>query len=71
MTFVVLQVVGQFALVAQSHVVNERNAGEPVAMFQFAMALDVILSARKIPHEIAPVHEITLVGKEEVEILQL
>ena len=40
-------------------------------MFQFAVTLQVVLSAGEIPHEVAPIHEIALVGKEETDIFQL
>jgi hypothetical protein len=49
MTLVVLQVVGQLALVAQTEVVERGDARNPVAMLEFAVALDVILPAGEGP----------------------
>ena len=52
---------GQFALVAKAHIVEEGDASNPVAMLQFAMSLDIVLASGKVPHEVAPVHEVHLV----------
>ena len=60
---------GQIALVAQTQVVEEWYASNPVTMLQFAMSLYIILTTGKIPHEVAPVHEVHLIGPEEVEVL--
>ena len=68
-SLVVFQLIGHFALVAQPQVVDEGNARNPVAMLQFAVALNVVLSAREVPHEIAPIHEIALVSEEETQVL--
>ena len=40
-------------------------------MLIFAMALQVVLSSSEIPHEIAPVHEVDLVGEEEADVVPL
>ena len=71
MSLVVLQFVGQFTLVTQSCVVDERESRQPVAVLQFSVTLYVVLSSCEVPHEVSPVHEVTLVGEEEVDILQL
>ena len=71
MSLVVLQLVGQLTLVTQSHIVKERNTCNPVTMFQFTMSLNVILSSGEVPHEVTPIHEVTLIGKEEEDVLQL
>ncbi len=71
MPLVFLQVVGQQVLIAQSHVVNPLEASEPVAVLQFAMSLDVVLSACKVPHEVAPVHEVALIRQEETYVFHL
>ena len=71
MTFVGLQVVGQLALVAQTHVVEPRETGYPVAVLQLAVALQVVLSAGEVPHEVAPIHEVALVREEEPEVFHL
>ena len=70
-SLVVLQAVGQLALVSQASVVDERNAGNPVSFFQVAIALDVVLVSREVPHEVSPVHEVALIGQEEADVLQL
>ena len=47
---------GHVFQVANHRVVDDADAGNPVAVLVVAVALDVILSAREIPHEITPVH---------------
>ena len=38
-------------------------------MLQFSISLNVILTAGKVPHEVTPVHEVTLIRQEEADIL--
>ena len=52
-----------------SGVVDEVNATEPVAVGQLSLAFDVVLTAHKVPHEIAPIHPVALVVDEELEVL--
>ena len=66
-----LQVLRQFRLVAQARVVDKRYAGNPVAMLQLAVALDVVLPTGEVPHEVAPVHEVALVREEELYVVYL
>ena len=41
-------------------------------MFKFeAFALNVVLATCEVPHEVAPVHEIHLIGQEEADVFQL
>ena len=60
----------QFALVAQTEFVQEGNTRYPVAMLPLSVALQVILTSGKVPHEITPVHEVDLITQEETQILQ-
>ena len=53
MSFVVLELVRQLALVAEHQIVYEREAGYPVAVLRLAVTLYVVLTA--------PVHEVALV----------
>ena len=69
-SLVLAQFGGKLALVAQTKVIKEGDTGNPVAMFPFAMSLNVILTAGKIPHKIAPVHEIDLIAQEETYVLK-
>ena len=71
MALVVLQFVGQLALVAETPVVKPVEAGYPVAVLQFAIALQVVLTTGKVPHKVTPVHEVALIGQEEADVLQL
>ena len=71
MSLIVLQVIRKLALVAQHCIVDEWDTCDPVALFQFAIALKVILTSCKVPHEVAPVHEVTLVREEESDVLPL
>ena len=38
-------------------------------MFQFSVALNVILTTYEVPHEITPVHPVYLIGEEELYVL--
>ena len=40
-------------------------------MLQLTVALDIVLTAGEVPHEIAPIHEVDLIGEEEADVLQL
>ena len=63
MTLVLLQLIRQQRLVTQTDVVDEGDTREPVAVLEFAITLDVVLTARKVPHEVSPVHEVALVTR--------
>ena len=67
---VVFQVVGEHILVAETGVVDKRNAADPVAVVDFALTLQVVLTAGKIPEEVAPIHVIELVLEEVAYILR-
>ena len=71
MTLVLLQVAWQLTLVAKASVVDGRETCQPVAMLQFAISLDVVLTSCEIPHEVAPVHEVELIAEEELHIVGL
>ena len=58
-------------MVAQTGIVDERNSGQPVTVFQFAITLYVVLPSGKVPHEITPVHEVNLVTEEETQVFAL
>ncbi len=53
--------VGQRRLVAQTRIVDKRYARNPVAQMRLTVALDIVLAAGEIPHEISPVHMIELI----------
>ena len=71
MALIVLQFLRQQTLVAHQEVVNERDAGDPVTMFYFSAALQVVLASGEVPHEVAPVHPVELVGEEELDVFPL
>ena len=48
-SFIILQVRWKEFLVAYQYVVDERNAGNPISVFNFAMTLDVVLTTGKVP----------------------
>ena len=71
MTLVVLQVVGQQRLVAEEHVVDEREARQRIAVVFLAVeSLDVVLASGEVPQEVAPVHVAALVAEEEADIVE-
>ena len=71
MSLVVFQFLRQEALVAHQPVVDERDTGNPVAVFNFSAALYVVLASGEVPHEVAPVHPVELVGEEELDVFPL
>ena len=66
---VLSQIRRKFALVTQHGVVDERETGNPVAMFEFTVTLDVVLTSCEVPQEITPVHEVHLIRHEEFQVL--
>ena len=70
MALVVDDVVRHIVLRANHEGVDGFDARDPVAVQDLAGALDVILSAGEVPHEVAPVHEVQLVAHEEDEVLR-
>jgi len=70
-SLVVLQVAWQEFLIAYQEIVNERDTGNPVAMFDFSITLDVVLTSGKVPHEVTPVHEVHLIGEEILDVFPL
>ena len=38
-------------------------------MFYLAISLDIVLTTNEVPQEIAPIHEVYLIGQEETQIL--
>ena len=71
MSLVGFQLVRHHVLITVECVVYEGNARNPVSMFWFTVTLEVVLSTGKVPHEVTPIHEITLVREEETKVLKL
>ena len=40
-------------------------------MFKFTLSLHIVLTPAEVPHEVAPIHEIALIGQEETQVLPL
>ena len=60
----------QAVLRSDVHPVDPADAREPVAVDdQLARGLDVALAAHEVPHEVAPVHVVELVGEEILHVL--
>ena len=68
MTLVLFQLFRQQVLIAYKHIVDKLDTGNPIAVFDFSTTLQVVLASGEVPHEIAPVHPVELVGEEEVEM---
>ena len=66
LALVVPQRSGGVGLVSQTDSVQEAYAAFPVAVEHVAGngAVDVVLAAHKVPHEVAPVHPVKLIVKE-------
>ena len=71
MSFIVFEILRKQVLITYQQVVDKRNTGDPVAVFNFSATLYVVLPSGKVPHEITPVHEVQLVGEEEFDIFPL
>ena len=69
MSLVLTQLRWQLRLVAQAHIVEPLDTCYPVAMLQFTIALNIVLTTGEVPHKVAPVHKVHLIGQEEVEVL--
>ena len=50
--------------------VDKGNAGNPVAGGDPSVALDIVLTTGKIPHEVAPVHIVDLVTEQEFQVVE-
>ena len=73
---VLLHVLRQVVLRAETAFVDELDAADPVAVQVVArtvvvevVALVVVLATGEVPHEVAPVHPAQLVAVEELEVL--
>ena len=71
MSLVFLQLIRQLVQIAQTPVVEPVETSNPVAVLQFTITLQVVLTTSKVPHEVAPVHEVTLIRDEETQVLEL
>ena len=71
MTLVLFQLFRQQVLIAYQHIVDKLDTGNPVAVFDFSATLQVVLASGEVPHEIAPVHPVELVGEEELDVFPL
>ncbi len=69
MTLVFLEDGRQLGLVSKPGVINERNTGDPVSFRYIPVRLKVILTPGEVPHEVAPVHKMYLISKEESQVL--
>ena len=68
-SLVVAQFGRQLRLVTQHGIVDSRNTADPVTLRYITIRLQVVLTSCKVPHEVAPVHEVHLVTEEEAHIL--
>ncbi len=61
---------GSVPLVAEADPVDETDAAFPVPVEQFTRgrAVDIVLAADEIPHEVPPVHPVELVIEEEAQV---
>ena len=69
---IVLEIVRSIGLVAETEVVDELDSALPVSDERIAWTrtMDLILTSSEVPHEVAPVHPVHLVVKEECQILE-
>lgn len=62
--------VGHIFAIANDVLVYGRNARNPVAVKNFSIPLNIVLTSGKIPHEIAHVHMPYLVAYHKTDILR-
>ena len=70
MPFIIDNIERHIFLRAHQNFVDKRNAGNPVAVQHLSISLDVVLTAGEVPHEVAPVHKVQLVGEEELQVFR-
>src|SRR6056297_2366 len=58
-----------FVLITQPGIINHWQSAYPITMEHTAMSLDIILTPRKIPHKISPIHMPYLILKKECQII--
>ena len=68
MSFILTEFGWEFGLISIHKIIQNWDTRDPTSLGQFAMGLQVVLTACKVPHEVAPIHEIDLVGEEEIEV---
>ena len=69
MSLVFGDVEGHILLRAHQGLIDEGDTRNPVAVRHLAVALDVVLTTREVPHKVAPVHKVELVGEEVAQVL--
>ena len=70
MSFIIDNIVRHILLRADQYLVDKRNTGDPVTVQHFAISLDIVLTAGEVPHEVAPVHKVQLVGEEITQVFR-
>ena len=70
MSLIVCNIQRHILLRTYQSLINEGNTGDPVTIRYLAMALNIILATREVPHKVTPVHEIQLIGEEETQVLR-
>ena len=70
-SLVCFQIIGKQRLITVECIVDEGNTRNPLSVFQFSITLNVILTTSEVPHEVAPVHKVYLIGEEEAEVVHL
>ena len=55
----------QVVLVAETRVVNEAEAADPITVLYFPLTLNIILATDEIPHKVTPIHPAALVIEEK------
>ena len=72
LSLIILQIIRGIRLVNKMHVVDNAYTALPVSDERISRrrAVDVVLTAGEIPHEIAPVHPVQLIVKEERKVLE-
>src|SRR5574344_404366 len=71
MSFIISQVFRHQILITCQVFINRFESRYPIAMLYFSTALQVVLASYEVPHEVPPVHEVELIGEEELEVLPL
>ena len=61
-------IIREETLITKTGIVYEGDTANPVALINGTVALNIVLTAGKVPHEISPIHVIELIAEEELHV---
>ena len=55
-------------LIAYEYLVDELDAGDPIAAVNLSITLNIALATREVPKEVTPIHEVDLITQEILQV---